>query len=173
MRRLPPWMLAGASSDVTSTSNRTEGKSVEGKRKFEPEATKTKAEKRPRRTVKPEDRDDFEEPKKVGIRRRGKRARIAEEEAKPSIVNCKDPENFQSMSGPEDEDLTVDDLLSFAQEYVKEGEEDQTRKELSVSESVDEPNMRSSQREESIEPDQTATDMLELLLGPYFKKSQH
>ncbi|VVA98043.1 unnamed protein product [Arabis nemorensis] len=172
MRRLPPWMLAGASSDVPATSNRRDSK-----RKHEPEeAPKEKAEKRPRRIVKPKERDDSE---KVGIKTRGgERVRSnkigEEEEAKPSIGDGKNPEIIQSVTGPGDGDLTVDDLLIFAQEYVK-GEEDQAiedREGLSISESrevVDESNMRLSSQGGTRDP--TADDMLSLLLGPFFKKT--
>ncbi|KAL1202714.1 hypothetical protein V5N11_018829 [Cardamine amara subsp. amara] len=149
MRRLPPWMLSGA-----TTGERAARKSSE------PEAPVTRAEKRLRRTVKPKEKTlelNSEKPKRVG--------RKIGEETKPS--SC-------PVSGAvDDEDLTVDDLLSFAQEYVR-AEEDQTREEresLSVSESMlvaDESNMSSSQGGTR---DSTTEDMLGLLLGPFFKKN--
>lgn len=121
-RRLPPWMVAGGSSGVTTTSNRTDDKSIDVKTIHESDgAPVTKGEKRPRRTVKPKERDDSDGPKKVGIKRKGgeraRRIKTDEEEPKPSIGgDVKNPEIIQSVTGPKDEDLTVDDLLSFAQE---------------------------------------------------------
>lgn len=110
MRRLPPWMIAGASSGVTATSNRIDDREV----KQEAEAPKTRKKRKTRREI-----DDAEEEhKKLEIRRRGRVGRkIKEEEAKPSIGDDgKSPEIIQSVTSPEDEDLTVDDLFSFAQE---------------------------------------------------------
>ncbi|KAF3587196.1 hypothetical protein F2Q69_00031300 [Brassica cretica] len=165
MRRLPPWMIAGASSGVTATSNRIDDREV----KQEAEAPKTKKKRKTRREI-----DDAEEEhKKLEIRRRGRVGRkIKEEEAKPSIRDdVKSPEIIQSVTSPEDEeDLTVDDLLSFAQEYVKSEEEDQA---LSTSESMvvdvnDGSNMKASQGETNGTRDPTSDDMISLLLGPFF-----
>ncbi|RID63389.1 hypothetical protein BRARA_E02401 [Brassica rapa] len=164
MRRLPPWMTAVASSGVTAASNRTD----EGEIKQEAEAPKTKKKRKTRR-----ERDDSEEHKKVEIRRRGRVGRkIKEEEAKASIGNdVKSPEIIQSVTSPEDEeDLTVDDLLSFAQEYVKGEEEDQA---LPTSESMvvdvnDGSNMKASRGETNRTRDPTSDDMISLLLGPFF-----
>uniref|UniRef100_A0A0D3CJ52 Uncharacterized protein n=1 Tax=Brassica oleracea var. oleracea TaxID=109376 RepID=A0A0D3CJ52_BRAOL len=164
MRRLPPWMIAGASSGVTATSNRTDDREI----KQEAESPKTKKKRKTRRET-----DDSEEPEKVEIRKRGRVGRkIKEEEAKPSIPDdVKSPEIIQSVTSPEDEeDLTVDDLLSFAQEYVKGEEEDQA---LSTSESMvvdvnDGSNMKASQGETNGTRDPTSDDMISLLLGPFF-----
>ncbi|CAE5967662.1 unnamed protein product [Arabidopsis arenosa] len=155
MRRLPPWMLGGASTGEAAAPNGSEA-----------EAPKTKAEKRPRRVQKPKEKDlslKSEEPKRV-------RRKIGEEAKRSS----NGPEMIQSVTGPEDDDLTVDDLLSFAHEYVQ-SDEDETRKErersLSVSETtlvLDESNTTTSSQGATKDP--TADEMLELLMGPFFKK---
>ncbi|KAF2549415.1 hypothetical protein F2Q70_00023197 [Brassica cretica] len=164
MRRLPPWMIAGASSVVTATSNRTDDPEI----KQEAESPKTKKKRKTRR----ETDDDSEEHKKLEIRKRRVGRKIKEEEAKPSICDdVKSPEIIQSVTSPEDEeDLTVDDLLSFAQEYVKGEEEDQA---LSTSESMvvdvnDGSNMKASRGETNGTRDPTSDDMISLLLGPFF-----
>lgn len=106
-RRLPPWMLAGASSGVAATGK--------GEIKQEAEAPKTR---KNRKTRKERDDSDTEETKKVEMRRRGVRRKIKEEEAKPSIDDGKSPEIIRSANCPDEdeENLTVDDLLSFAHE---------------------------------------------------------
>ncbi|AEE76021.1 unnamed protein product [Arabidopsis thaliana] len=152
MRRLPPWMLGGASTGEAAARNGSQ-----------PEAPKTKAEKRPKRVQKTKEKDlnlKSDEPKRV--------PRKIREEAKRS------PEVIQSVTVPEDDDLTVDDLLSFANEYVQRDEEG-TRKErersLSVSETtlvLDETNMTTSSQGGT--KDSTAEDMLQLLMGPFYKK---
>lgn len=100
MRRLPPWMLGGASTGEAAAPNGSE-----------PEPPKPKAEKRPRRSVKAKEKDlnlNSEEPKRV--------RRKMGEDAKPSNNG---PEMIQSvMTSREDADLTVDDLLSFAHEVM-------------------------------------------------------
>ncbi|KAH0927029.1 hypothetical protein HID58_019285 [Brassica napus] len=120
MRRLPPWMIAGASSGVTATSNRTD----EGEVKQEAEAPKTKKKRKTRRET-----DDSEEPKKVEIRRRGRVGRkIKEEEAKPSeeedqalstsepmVVDVNDGSNMKASRGETNgtRDPTSDDMISL------------------------------------------------------------
>ncbi|KAG2306103.1 hypothetical protein Bca52824_025851 [Brassica carinata] len=166
MRRLPPWMLAGASSGVPATSNRTDDKSVVEKIKHEPEAPENK---KKRKTRKERDDSDMEETKKVEIKRgrRGVGRKIKEEEAQPSIDDGKSPEMIQSVTSLEDEEnLTVDDLLCFAQEYVKGEEEDQP-KEIRLFD----VNNESSKGETNGTRDPTLEDMINLLLGPFFKKS--
>ncbi|CAN8258957.1 unnamed protein product [Cochlearia groenlandica] len=153
-RRLPPWMLSVESAAESATNTRKEVKL-----KTESESPKVKVEKRPRRIVKSKEREDSDESnKKV----KNKRRREVEEV---------------------DDDLTVDDLLSFAHEYVK-GEEERRkeRESLSISEEstvvvVDESNimrLSNSQGEETngSRRDSTANDdiMLGLLLGPFFNK---
>ncbi|KAF8103722.1 hypothetical protein N665_0186s0088 [Sinapis alba] len=170
MRRLPPWMIAGASSGVAATSNRTD----EGEIKHEAEAPKKK--KKKRKTRKERDDSDIEETKKVEIRRRGGgvRRKIKEEEAKPSVGDGKSPEIIQSVTSPEDEEeLTVDEILSFAHEYVKgeEEEEEEQAKEITLVDVNDESNMRSSKGETNRTRDPTSEDMINLLLGPFFKNS--
>ncbi|CAL9221261.1 unnamed protein product [Arabidopsis halleri] len=155
MRRLPPWMLGGASTGEAAARNSSEA-----------EAPKTKAEKRPKRVQKPKEKDlnlSSEKPKRV-------RRKIGEETKRSSIG----PEMIQSVTCPEDDDLTVDDLLSFAHEYVQRDEEE-TRKErersLSMSETtlvLDESNTTTSSQGGTKDP--TADEMLELLMGPFFKK---
>ncbi|KAH0850312.1 hypothetical protein HID58_095648 [Brassica napus] len=101
MRRLPPWMIAGASSGVTATSNRTD----EGEVKQEAEAPKTKKKRKTRR-----ERDDSEEPKKVEIRRRGRYVKGEEEDqalstSESMVVDVNDESN---MKAP-----TSDDMISL------------------------------------------------------------
>ncbi|CAA7051304.1 unnamed protein product [Microthlaspi erraticum] len=182
VRRLPPWMIAGGSSGVTATSNPADDQSVDVNSNHEADdAPITKREKRPRKTIKPKERDDSDEPKKVGIKRKGReraRIKIDEEGSKPSIGDVKNPEIIQSVTGPKDYNLTVDDLLIFAEEHVKGGE-DQTRTERessSIDKSmlvVDESSNTRLSQGETEEPngtrDSTADDMLSLLLGPFFK----
>ncbi|CAH8284481.1 unnamed protein product [Eruca vesicaria subsp. sativa] len=168
MRRLPPWMLTGASSSVGATSNITDNKSAVVKIKDEAEEhPKTKKKRKTR-----EERDDSEEHKKVEIRKRGVRRKIKEEEVKPKIDDDgKSPKIIQSLTCPEadEEDFTVDDLLSFAQEYIKR-EVDKAR-EIQTSLSTSGSNMISSQGETNGTRDPTSDDMINLLLGPFFKKS--
>ncbi|XP_006298697.2 uncharacterized protein LOC17892936 [Capsella rubella] len=152
MRRLPPWMLGGAST----------GEAAAARNVTESEAPKPKAEKRPRRNVKPKEKDlnlNSEEPKRV-------RRKIGDE---ANRGNNNGPEIIQSvMTGPGNEDLTVDDLLSFAHEYVQSNQEVQTSKEDERSESMLVANESTSSQGGT--RDSTAEDMLDLLMGPYFKK---
>ncbi|XP_010465851.1 PREDICTED: uncharacterized protein LOC104746142 [Camelina sativa] len=153
MRRLPPWMLGGASTGEASAARNVS----------EPEeAPKPKAEKRPRRNVKPKEKDsnlNSEEPKRV--------RRKMGDEAKRS--NNDGPEMVQPvMTDSENEDLTVDDLLSFAHEYVQSDEVVQTSKEDQGLSSMSESNIATSSQGGT--RDSTAQDMLALLIGPFFKK---
>ncbi|XP_010487689.1 PREDICTED: uncharacterized protein LOC104765637 [Camelina sativa] len=154
MRRLPPWMLGGAST----------GEATDPRNVSEPEeAPKPKAEKRPRRNVKPKEKDfklNADEPKRA--------RRKMGDEAKRS--NNDGPEMVQPvMTDPENEDLTVDDLLSFAHEYVQSDEVVHTSKEEDQGlSSMSESNITTSSQGGT--KDSTAQDMLELLMGPFFKK---
>lgn len=155
-------MLAGASSGVAATGK--------GEIKQEAEAPKTK---KNRKTRKERDGSDTEETKKVEMRRRGVRRKIKEEEAKPSIDDGKSPEMIRSVTCLEDEEnLTVDDLLSFAHEYVKGEEEEEQAEEIRLIDVNDESIMRASKGETNgTTRDPTSEDMINLLLGPFFKKS--